>query len=98
MHAAVLRYLDIVAREGSIRKAAAALRIASSAVNRQILNLEDELGVALFDRRRDGVRPTPAGELWVRPVPSTRFVFVRIPPALTALPVLIPGASQIPAA
>jgi DNA-binding transcriptional LysR family regulator len=78
MHAAVLRYLDIVAREGSIRKAAAALRIASSAVNRQILNLEDELGVALFDRRRDGVRPTPAGELVLRHVRSTLFDFDRI--------------------
>jgi DNA-binding transcriptional LysR family regulator len=78
MHAAVLRYLDIVAREGSIRKAAAALRIASSAVNRQILNLEDELGVALFDRRHDGVRPTPAGELVLRHVRSTLFDFDRI--------------------
>jgi len=78
MHAAVLRYLDIVAREGSIRKAAAALRIASSAVNRQILNLEDELGVALFDRQRDGVRPTPAGELVLRHVRSTLFDFDRI--------------------
>jgi DNA-binding transcriptional LysR family regulator len=78
MHAAVLRYLDIVAREGSIRKAAAALHIASSAVNRQILNLEEELGVALFERRRDGVRPTPAGELLLRHVRSTLFDFDRI--------------------
>ena len=30
-------------------------------MNRQILNLEDELGAALFDRRHDGVRP-PAGQ------------------------------------
>ncbi len=78
MHAAVLRYLDVVAREGSIRKAAAALRIASSAVNRQVLNLEEELGVALFDRRRDGVRPTPAGEVLLHHVRSTLFDFARI--------------------
>ena len=37
MHAAVLRYFDHVARHGSIRKAADALSVASSAVNRQIL-------------------------------------------------------------
>ena len=63
MHAAVLRYFDHVARHGSIRKAADALAVASSAVNRQILRLEDEMGVALFERGRSGVRPTPAGEL-----------------------------------
>ena len=50
MHAAVLRYFDHVARHGSIRKAADALTVASSAVNRQILRLEDEMGVALFER------------------------------------------------
>src|SRR4051794_25021559 len=48
MHAAVLRYLDEVARQGSIRKAADALHIASSAVNRQILPLVGELGTSLF--------------------------------------------------
>ena len=39
MHAAVLRYFDHVARHGSIRKAADALSVASSAVNRKILRL-----------------------------------------------------------
>lgn len=78
MHAAVLRYLAVVARAGSIRKAAAALHVASSAVNRQILKLEQELGVALFDRQRDGVRPTPAGELLLRHVQATLLDFDRI--------------------
>src|SRR5260370_29936776 len=66
MHAAVLRYFDHVARHGLIRKAADALSVASSAVNRQILRLEDEMGVALFERGRSGVRPTAAGELLLR--------------------------------
>lgn len=58
-----LRYVDQVARDGSIRKAAERLHLSASAVNRQLLQLEDELGVALFDRLPRGLRPTAAGEL-----------------------------------
>jgi DNA-binding transcriptional LysR family regulator len=58
-----LRYVDQVARDGSIRKAAERLHLSASAVNRQLLQLEEELGVALFDRLPRGVRPTAAGEL-----------------------------------
>ena len=66
MHAVVLRYLDQVARVGSIRRAAEQLNVASSAVNRQILKLEKELGVPIFERRGNGVRLTPAGEQLLR--------------------------------
>jgi DNA-binding transcriptional LysR family regulator len=58
-------YVDAVARYGSIRKAAEALNIASSALNRRILDLEQELGCSLFERLPRGVRPTAAGELFV---------------------------------
>jgi DNA-binding transcriptional LysR family regulator len=58
-----LRYVDQVARDGSIRKAAERLHLSASAVNRQLLQLESELGVSLFDRLPRGVRPTAAGEL-----------------------------------
>lgn len=58
-----LRYVDQVARDGSIRKAAERLHLSASAVNRQLLQLEEELGVALFDRLPRGVRPTAAGEI-----------------------------------
>jgi DNA-binding transcriptional LysR family regulator len=54
-----------VARHGSIRKAAAALHIVSSALNRRILDLEEELGAPLFERLPRGVRPTAAGELYL---------------------------------
>jgi DNA-binding transcriptional LysR family regulator len=56
------RYVDEVARRGSIRGAAEALNIASSAVNRMILELERSLGVQLFERLPRGVRLTSAGE------------------------------------
>ena len=38
-----LLYFNQAVREGSIRKAASKLQVASSAVNRQILQLESEL-------------------------------------------------------
>jgi DNA-binding transcriptional LysR family regulator len=50
---------------GSIRKAADALNIASSALNRQILDLEGNLGSALFERLPRGVRLTAAGEVFL---------------------------------
>jgi DNA-binding transcriptional LysR family regulator len=56
------RYLDAIARVGSIRQAAEGLNVASSAVNRTVLDLERELGAKLFERLPRGVRLTSAGE------------------------------------
>jgi DNA-binding transcriptional LysR family regulator len=64
-HLRILRYVDEVARTGSIRKAAEQLNITASAVNRRIMDLEEELGTPLFDRRARGVRLTAAGEVFV---------------------------------
>lgn len=61
----LLVYVDAVARHGSIRKAADALNVASSALNRQILDLETDLGTALFERLPRGVRLTAAGEVFL---------------------------------
>jgi DNA-binding transcriptional LysR family regulator len=61
----LLSYVDAVARYGSIRKAADALNVASSALNRQILDLETDLGAPLFERLPRGVRVTSAGEAFL---------------------------------
>ena len=45
---AQLRYVDQVARSGSIQAAARELHVAASAINRQILQLEEELEAPLF--------------------------------------------------
>ncbi|MBH8581463.1 LysR family transcriptional regulator [Bisbaumannia pacifica] len=63
-----LRYFEEVARQGSLRRAAERLHVAASAVNRQILKLEDELGVPLFERLPRGLRLSPAGELLLEQV------------------------------
>ncbi len=62
-HLTPLRYVEAVTRHGSIRKAAAALAIAPSALNRRILAMEDELGAAIFERIASGVRLSAAGEI-----------------------------------
>lgn len=62
------RYVDAVARTGSIRAAAAQLAITPSALNRRILALEEELGVEIFDRLGRGVRLSTAGELLIHVV------------------------------
>ena len=64
-HLRILRYVDEVARTGSIRKAADHLNVTASAVNRRIMDLEEELGSQLFERRPRGVRLTAAGEVFV---------------------------------
>jgi DNA-binding transcriptional LysR family regulator len=64
-HLRIMRYVDEVARTGSIRKAADHLNVTASAVNRRILDLEEELGARLFERRPRGVRLTAAGEVFV---------------------------------
>ncbi len=54
-HLRFLRYVDEVARSGSIRLAAERLHVAASAVNRRVQDIEEELGTPL----------TAAGELFV---------------------------------
>jgi len=66
IHAAAVVYFDSVRRAGSIREAARRLNVASSAVNRQILKLEDEVGAQLFERLPHGLKLTAAGEALAR--------------------------------
>ena len=60
-----LRYALEVARVGSVQGAAKALSISASAIDRQILLLEGDIGVALFERLPTGMRLTAAGEIVV---------------------------------
>src|SRR5262249_56888706 len=95
MQRAVLRSFAHVARQGWIRKAAEALSVASSAVNRQILRLEDEIGVPLFERSRSGVRPTAAGELLLRHVRETQNEFQRARAEIASLSGTVSGTVRI---
>ncbi len=59
------RLILVLAEEGSIGRAGDKENIAPSAVSRRLSDLESRLGVVLFDRSAQGVRLTPAGELYV---------------------------------
>ncbi|MFJ3372833.1 LysR substrate-binding domain-containing protein [Pseudomonas sp. NPDC086251] len=56
-----LKVVDAVARHGSMNKAASELNTVQSNVSARIRSLEDELGVALFQRSARGVQVTAAG-------------------------------------
>lgn len=60
-----LRYVEAVANAGSIRKAAESLAITSTALNRRILSIEEDLGAPLFERLPAGVRLSAAGEIFL---------------------------------
>ncbi len=56
-----LRYFVMAAEEGNISRAAARLHVSQPAVSRQIRDLEEEFGVTLFERKRDGLALTEDG-------------------------------------
>ena len=64
-HLLPLIYIDAVAKSGSIRKAAESLAITSTALNRRILAMEEELGEHIFERMPRGVRLSAAGEIFI---------------------------------
>ncbi|MDA7561874.1 LysR family transcriptional regulator [Alphaproteobacteria bacterium] len=73
-----LRFIDAVAREKSIRKAAEKLAITSTALNRRILQIEDEIGQPLFERLASGVRLNTAGELFVQHIRTQTAELARV--------------------
>ncbi|HSF64200.1 MAG TPA: LysR family transcriptional regulator [Paracoccaceae bacterium] len=73
-----LQFIDAVARAGSIRKAAEGLAITSTALNRRVLALEEELGVPIFERLPRGVRLSTAGELLIHHIRAQASDFEKL--------------------
>ncbi|MGG5819470.1 LysR family transcriptional regulator [Falsiroseomonas sp. HW251] len=90
-----LRYFDAIVRLGSIRAAALHLRIAQSAVSRQVQALEDEVGARLFERSRRGVQLTQAGALLRDYVREASFHAERLRSELDALQNLRRGTVRL---
>jgi DNA-binding transcriptional LysR family regulator len=61
-----LRYFKAVAESGGFARAARLLHVAQSAISGQIHDLEEELGVPLFDRAKRQIRLTYHGELFLK--------------------------------
>jgi DNA-binding transcriptional LysR family regulator len=65
----VWRYIDEVARAGSVRQAAERLYVTPSALLRRIQDVESDIGTPIFERSAAGVQLTSAGEIfinWIR--------------------------------
>ena len=60
-----LRYFCAIADAQAIARAAATLHVSQSAVSEQMRDLEQEIGVALFDRREHRARLTTHGEAFL---------------------------------
>jgi LysR family transcriptional regulator, benzoate and cis,cis-muconate-responsive activator of ben and cat genes len=60
-----LRYFVAVAEDENMGRAAARLRVAQSALSRQLRDLERELGVQLFERLSRGIRLTEPGHVFL---------------------------------
>ncbi|MHB8577061.1 MAG: LysR family transcriptional regulator, partial [Dehalococcoidia bacterium] len=61
LHLQQLAYLQAVAREGGLSRAAETLDVSQPALSQALAEIERRLGVALFERAGRGRRPTAAG-------------------------------------
>ena len=74
-----LRAFDIAARNLNLSAAAEEMNVTHAAVSRQVKQLEERLGVKLFERLPRGLRLTPQGALLAE---GTRAAFDRLAAAL----------------
>ncbi|MGL6235596.1 MAG: LysR family transcriptional regulator [Segniliparus sp.] len=58
----VLKYAVTVAEQGSFTAAAEVLYVSQPSLSRQVRQLEEDLGVVLFERNRRGIEPTESGK------------------------------------
>lgn len=77
-----LKYFVAVAEEQNVTRAAARLHVSQPPLSRQIHDLEDELGVSLFERGAKSIRLTEAGRLFL---PEARAVLERADQAAAAV-------------
>src|SRR3984893_17882845 len=56
-----LRVFEVACRHGSYSEAARELHVTHSAVSQRIRQLEEELGLTLFERQGNRMVPTPSG-------------------------------------
>ena len=72
-----LRNVVAVVERGSLRSGAKHLGLAQPAVSRSIKELEQELGVILFERNKSGMTLTHAGHVFVRRAKAIQAEFAR---------------------
>jgi DNA-binding transcriptional LysR family regulator len=76
-----LSFFVAVAEAGGFRKASSRRGVLQSVISRKVRELEDDLGVSLFERHREGVRLTNAGRHFLEDV---RRIFAHMERATSA--------------
>ncbi len=97
LYAPAMRYFAVVAELGSIRAASRELNVASSAINRQVLYLEEALQLQLFERVGRRLKLSQAGEILLAHVRRTYSDFEATTAELDALKGLRRGSVTIAA-
>ena len=89
-----LRYVCAIDETGSFSRAAELCQIAQPSLSQQILKLEEELGVKLFDRLGRGVRLTETGRVFI---PHARAVLEKLELARASIATSpdVPGAVSL---
>src|SRR5580704_12449127 len=77
-----LRYFTAVAEEQNVTRAAARLHVSQPPLSRQIRDLEEELGVQLFQRTAKSIELTEAGKIFLN---EARAVLLRADEAVRAV-------------
>lgn len=73
LNARQLQYAVMLSQDLNISQTAEKLGLSQPALSKQILNLENELGVKLFDRNHVPMALTPAGEYFIRKAKSMLY-------------------------
>lgn len=87
----------MVARAGSIRKASERLNVSASSINRQILELEDTMGVQIFHRLPKRLRLTAAGEVLIGHIRETLKEYGRVQARIEQLRGISSGSVKVAA-
>jgi DNA-binding transcriptional LysR family regulator len=90
-----LRYFSATAHSRSVRAASEQLHVSPSAISRQIAKLEHELRAPIFDRRAQGMKLTPAGEILLSKIDGVIREFSRVKSHIAALQDLQAGNVDI---
>ncbi len=60
-----MKHVLAVAKAGSLGRAAEELMTAAPNISRSVREIESDLGIVIFERTKNGMKPTPAGEEFI---------------------------------